>query len=187
MDKSWIKLYRKAKENKVMQDMQAWFLFSWILLSVNKDTGEWDVGRIKLANLCGLSQSSVYRTLKKLEEKYQLLKIISNNKYSTIRVVKWASYQSGNLEVNSVSNNKRTTSEQQANTIQEYKNIRSREKNEILEDSDFQKLIGLKGSLTDSQMRMKMALENSLEYKFPTWKYKEQWDQAMKYKKQNLN
>jgi len=92
-DLSWIKLYRKAKQNDIMRDPVAWFLFSWILLSVNKETGEWKIARSVLAELTGLKQSTIYDGLKRLEEKFKLTTAIPTANYTKIRVSKWSIYQ----------------------------------------------------------------------------------------------
>lgn len=115
MDNSWIKLFRKARDNQIMTDPIAWTLFSYILLTVNRETGSMRTGRIYLSTVLKVNQSTIYKALKRLSEKYGLVTTVVTTKYTEITVSKWSIYQhnesSGNSEV--------TTKEQQSNTIQE--------------------------------------------------------------------
>lgn len=65
-----------------------------------------------------MSESMVYRYINLLKD-LKMLDIKSNNKFSVISIEKWEDYQSGKEEINSKTNNKRTTSEHK----QEYKEI----------------------------------------------------------------
>lgn len=124
---SWIKLYRKAKDNDIMRDPTAWFLFSWILLSVQKDTGKWKVGRFMLADMLGIKSTTIYKTLKRLEKKYKVVTLSSNNRFTEITVLQWAKYQQQTPLVTQASNNKVTTKGQQSNnkvTLNKNKRIR---------------------------------------------------------------
>ena len=124
---SWIKLYRKAKDNDIMRDPTAWFLFSWILLSVQKDTGKWKVGRFMLADMLGIKSTTIYKTLKRLEKKYKVVTLNSNNRFTEITVLQWAKYQQQTPPVTQAGNNKVTTKGQQSNnkvTLNKNKRIR---------------------------------------------------------------
>lgn len=115
MDKTWVKLYRKARDNDIMRDPIAWTLFSYILLTVNRETGSMKTGRIYLSRMLNVHQSAIYRALKRLEKKYELCATKRTTKYTEISVLKWHVYQGKDSEVNK----SRTTTEQQPNTIQE--------------------------------------------------------------------
>ena len=115
MDKTWVKLYRKARDNEIMTDPVAWLLFSYILMSVNRETGSMKTGRIYLSAMLKIKQGTIYKALKRLSEKYHLVTTVVTTKYTEIIVSKWALYQ--NME--SQSNSGVTTKEQQSNTIQE--------------------------------------------------------------------
>lgn len=124
MDNSWVKLYRKLGDNEIMYDASALQVFIWLLIRVNKSTGEIRTGRFIIAESLELNPSTVYKILKRLEEKYKIVTLRSNNKFTTISLSNWAKYQSQTLVVTQSGNNKVTTKEQQSNTIQEYKNKR---------------------------------------------------------------
>lgn len=119
-DKSWIKLYRKARENNILQDHIAWSLFTFILLSVDRTTGTYTTGRYLLAEAVGAKPITVYKALKRLQKKYQVLEASSNNKKTTISVLNWAKYQHDEVSV--------TSKEHQSNIkVTLNKNKRSRE------------------------------------------------------------
>ena len=119
MDNTWIKLYRKARDNEIMQDPIAWILFSFILLSVDRETGSMRTGRIYLGRALRLHDSTIYKALKRLEKKYDLVTCLVTTKYTEISVSKWSAYQHAEPLGNITGNNKVTTKEQQSNTIQE--------------------------------------------------------------------
>lgn len=132
MDTTWVKLYRKARENNIMQDPIAWVLFTYILLSVDRKTGAMRTGRIYLSNALKVNESTIYKALKRLSKKYTLIELLVTTKYTEIRVLKWHLYQSTETD----GNNKVTTKEQQSNTIQEYRN----KNNTIIEKKDLQEI-----------------------------------------------
>jgi len=137
-DLSWIKLYRKAKQNDIMRDPVAWFLFSWILLSVNKETGEWKIARSVLAELTGLKQSTIYDGLKRLEEKFKLTTAIPTANYTKIRVSKWSVYQP-NKDITDRSTDSRPTSNRQQTDTYQDKRIENKEiiSKDITESTSF--------------------------------------------------
>jgi len=137
-DLSWIKLYRKAKQNDIMRDPVAWLLFSWILLSVNKETGEWKIARSVLAELTGLKQSTIYDGLKRLEEKFKLTTAIPTANYTKIRVSKWSVYQP-NKDITDRSTDSRPTSNRQQTDTYQDKRIENREiiSKDITESTSF--------------------------------------------------
>jgi len=137
-DLSWIKLYRKAKQNDIMRDPVAWFLFSWILLSVNKETGEWKIARSVLAELTGLKQSTIYDGLKRLEEKFKLTTAIPTANYTKIRVSKWSIYQP-NKDITDRSTDSRPTSNRQQTDTYQDKRIENKEiiSKDITESTSF--------------------------------------------------
>jgi len=81
------------------------------LTKVILEPGQFVFGRLSAAKECGISESMVFRCIKYLE-KNETISVKSNNKFSVITVINWALYQSDDDDLN----NKRTTSEQQANT-----------------------------------------------------------------------
>ena len=93
-DKSWVKLYRKAKDNEIMRDQAAFLLFAWILLSVDRKTGKWKIGRFLLSKLTGMKPTTARDALYRLRDKYGVLTtLVTPTKYTEISVLKWAYYQ----------------------------------------------------------------------------------------------
>lgn len=132
----WIKLHRCLLHNPlVMKDADYLAVWCYILLkATHKDypalfgdkkiilkPGQLITGRIALSKQLHISQSKVYRILKCYESEHQL-EIKVNNKGSLITIVNWELYQDNEVVSEQQMNNERTTSEQQVNTKQEYKN-----------------------------------------------------------------
>jgi len=115
----WVKFYRKAKENGILKDHKAWALFSWILLSVDRHTGKYTTGRFMLAEAVGMDESTVYKVLKRLEKKWKVVTLSSNNKYTEISLIHWDIYNPASETVTQSGSTKVTTKEQQSNTKQE--------------------------------------------------------------------
>lgn len=130
MDNTWVKLYRKLGDNEIMQDSTALQVFIWILLQVNKKTGELTTGRFIGSRELGLNSNTFYKALKRLEKKHKIVTLTSNNKYTTVSLLNWSKYNQYNESVTQSGNNKVTTKEQQSNTpiyIQDIKTYRHKE------------------------------------------------------------
>lgn len=119
----WIKLHRKVLDNDIMRDSNAWHIFTWLLLKVDRNTGHKRIGRFWVSEELGMKPSTFYDALQRLVKKYKVISVKGNNKYTDVWIVNWAKYQS----VNDDDNNKTTTNQQQDNTLQEVKNKRSEE------------------------------------------------------------
>jgi len=135
----WIKLYRKLKDSLVFDNPELLKVWIWCLLKATHDDyiqmiglqevelkkGQFIFGRKVAANELKMSESKIYRLIKKLE-KMQNLNIKANNKFSVITIENWEDYQSDNNNNEQQSeqqmNNKRTTNEQQMNTNKNIKN-----------------------------------------------------------------
>lgn len=131
MDNGWVKLYRKLATNDVMYDQKALQVFVWLLLHVDKKTGEFRTGRFIIAGSLKLNPNTVYNVLQRLEKKYLIINNKTNNKYSTISLLNWAKYQVPPLLSTQAVNNKSTTNQQQINTIQEVR-IENREITKVI-------------------------------------------------------
>lgn len=135
---SFIKLHRDLIESYCFANPNHLKVWIWLLLKANfkktyipftigrgittieLDRGQLIFGRFTAEEELGMDGSMIYRILKKLEELEQII-IEPNNKYSIISICKYDSYQNNNCEVEQQVNNKRTTDEQQVNTLQEGK------------------------------------------------------------------
>jgi hypothetical protein len=159
----WLKLHRRAIDSQVFSDPHLWHLFCWCLLRTNwKDgwfqgvkvpAGSFATGRDAAGESLGMSGSSWYRGIKKLEE-MGVIAVQPNNRFTVISVVKWSFFQNGEQQVNNERttgeqqvDNERTTSEQRMDTIEEGKKERKEEgEKERREEgpsgeSDFQQVV----------------------------------------------
>jgi len=114
----WIKIHRKIVDSDIFTDDLAFKVFMWILCTVDVKSGTKKSGRFWASEILGIKPTTYYQVLKRLEKKYQLISLKSDNKMTTILVNKWNEYQKTN-------DNKMTTNRQQNDTTQEYKNIRN--------------------------------------------------------------
>ncbi len=54
MNEGWIKLHRKILDNGILRDQNAWIVFSWLLLKVDRKTGKKIVGRFWASEELGI-------------------------------------------------------------------------------------------------------------------------------------
>lgn len=141
-DNGWIKIYRKSLENPVItKDADHFAIWNYLLLkathkkykdwfngkSVMLEPGQLITGRKKIAIRFKISESKVQRVLKCFESEQQIEQLTcSVNRLITIK--NWELYQVSEQPNERRVNNKRTTSEQRVNTIQEYKNVKNEKK-----------------------------------------------------------
>jgi hypothetical protein len=116
----------------------------WILCSVKYETGKMISGRFWGANILGLKDTTYYGILKRLEKKYDLLTLSSNNKNTVILVKNWSKYQ-GDTDIST--DNKLTTNRQQTDTIQE-------ERNKNIYTSNENKIFSYFGNLGESNQKI---------------------------------
>lgn len=104
---SWIKLHRKILFDELWTtDHAAIHIFLTLLLSVNHEKGKRDYTRAEIAEMSGLKPNTVYKILKRLERN-KMIEVIGNNRYSTVSICNWATYQSAsNSKSDNDSNNK---------------------------------------------------------------------------------
>lgn len=137
---TYIKLFRKMLTWEWYGDTNTTRVFLHILLKVNYEpsrykgheigAGECVFGRRKWAEELGLSERQVRTAIKHLKATNEIT-TKSTNRFTIIHVEKWAFWQIGegkptNKPTNSKSN-KRPTSDQQATTSKESKNVRKEE------------------------------------------------------------
>ena len=122
MIRGWIRVWRKIEDSDILRDAISLQIFIYLLAIVDKTTGDKKIGRFWVSRVLGLNPSTFYKALKRLEEKYKIVTLESNNKYTTVRFINWSKYQGAGRIVPLDGNNKVTTKEQQSNTLQEVKN-----------------------------------------------------------------
>lgn len=117
MDNTWVKLYRKLGDNEVMRDPTALQVFIWLLLNVDKKTGEFTTGRFIGSHELNINPSTFRDAVYRLKIKYKIIDTKSDNKKTVISLLKWAEYQ----EKKELTTSLTTTKRQQSDTKQEYR------------------------------------------------------------------
>ncbi len=176
MNEGWIKLHRKLKDNDIFCDPIAFTLFNWLLLSVNKETGEYKAGRYQLSEILKINSNTLYKALKRLEKKYKMVTLTSNNKYTKITLLNWSKYQDRNEIVTQDSNNKVTPGEQQSNnkvTLNKNKELRNKNKEyiNILHEDKPRELLKKRNFSEKQQLYQRICtfLEETLHTKFTNY------------------
>ena len=105
-DVGYIKLFRKLLKSPIWKSEKALKIWLWCLLSatyierdqvvgkqvIHLKKGEFVTGRLSAARDLNMSESTVYKYIKTLEN-LEMIKIKSNNKFSVISIEKWENYQ----------------------------------------------------------------------------------------------
>lgn len=137
----WIKLHRQLKDSLVFDNPELLKVWIWCLLKathkehkqlvglqeVALKEGQFIFGRKKAASELNITESKVYRLMKRLESMNNI-NMKSNNKYTVVSIENWALYQGENSINEQQMNNKRTTNEQQMNTNKNVKNVKNDKK-----------------------------------------------------------
>lgn len=115
MENTWVKLYRKLGNNEVMRDPTALQVLIWLLINVDKTNGEFTTGRFVGAHELGINPSTFRDAVYRLKIKYKIIDTTSDNKKTTISLLKWSEYQSKQITTTPPT----TTGRQQSDTKQE--------------------------------------------------------------------
>lgn len=170
-DTSYIKLFRKILKSPIWDNEKALKIWIWCLLKathterkqlvgqqiVDLEKGQFIFGRKKASEELKMTESTIYKYIKLLEE-LQMLTVNSNNKFSVVSIEKWENYQVEELKNNS----KETTKEQQSNTNKNVKNIylfifnKYREK---VREAGFSQKLKLMREIKDSNEYQQLSLE----------------------------
>jgi hypothetical protein len=136
----WIKLYKKFKKWGWYDSSEMVHLFIHLLLSANHQDKEWRgmvikrgqvvIGREKLSKTLGMSVRTLRTCMTRLKSTSEIT-TQTTNRFTIITLVKYDLYQYRDYKATSrkigQATNKRPTSDQQATTTKEYKNIRNKE------------------------------------------------------------
>jgi hypothetical protein len=185
----WIKIHRKLWSNPISRRPEyAWLWITLISLANHSDSsfiwngrrqklrrGQLLTGRKALSAKTGISQSSVYRILKYLENEQQIEQH-KTSKFTVITVINYDEYQQGEQQCEQQMNNRWTTDEQQMNTYKNNKKNNKNEKKEIYNLSWFRKnkdriITEVKGKYPNKNVEK--AYQDCLEYaeiNAPKWK-----------------
>ena len=145
MDTGWVKIYRSLIGWEWYTDSKTLRLWVHILLNVNYEQKRWK-GRViqpgemvtsiaHLAEGSGLSVRSVRTALEHLKMTGEVT-CETTNKYTVIKVVKWADFQGddsltdkqNDTQADTQVTNKRQTNDKQTTTTKEYKEIKNEKK-----------------------------------------------------------
>lgn len=144
-DGGWIKLHRKIWQNPIVtKDPDHFTLWIYLLTHathqdfdtlwqgerITLHAGQLITGRKKLSKELHICDSKVNRILQVLKSEHQIEQQTSN-KGSLITILAWDKYQINEQQNEQQLNIKRTATEHQLNTIQEYKNINNKKEQEI--------------------------------------------------------
>ena len=136
-EKGWIKLHRKVLDNPVVcRDSDHLAIWIYLLLNATHEDyetwfggkkitlhpGQLVTGRKIIAKTLRISEAKTQRVLTCLENEHQIEQQ-TTTKGRVISLLNWSRYQDAEQQTEQQVNNKRTTTEQQVNTIQEHKNI----------------------------------------------------------------
>lgn len=91
--KGYIRLHRKIEENNfLMQDNNAYIVFTKLLILVGREKGQWAGGRKQLSKRVNLAESTLYKAINRLERE-QLISVTRNKRYSIYHICNWHNYQ----------------------------------------------------------------------------------------------
>ncbi|MDQ5950983.1 MAG: hypothetical protein QG639_260 [Patescibacteria group bacterium] len=134
----YIKLWRKVGDSSLWQDLNAWRVFEWLLLNVDYKTGIGTFGRAQIARATGLKDNTVYKVTGRLHEKYQVINIKSNNKFTEFSVTNWAKYQQ---DIDEVTGSVHEKEQERPRNVTLYKEERNKNKEYIRESNSVQYLL----------------------------------------------
>jgi hypothetical protein len=171
----WVKFHRKIIDNPIFRhDKNAYIVFTYLLLLVNRKNGTYDCGRFQLAEIIGgIKPTTLYKTLSRLQTA-KMITQVSNNRYTTICICNWKEYQGdGNtseehLGNNQVTLNKKLRREEEhttAKAVIDYYNLVFN-KNVHTTPGRYQKIERRMESLHITTEDVKLAIDNARSHDF---------------------
>ena len=124
-----------------MRDFTAWGIFTWIMLTVDRKTGEMKLGRIWASEYFEMKPTTFRDALYRLRDKYMVIATSSDNRKTTIRVLNWAKYQDKEQATPEVTPTKRQPDANKTPLIQEYKNKELKNNDKSLQNVEVSQLI----------------------------------------------
>lgn len=136
---NYIKLFRKFQKWGWYNDPATKSVFLHLLLKANWQDGEYHghkvgkgevvFGRKKFAKDLGLSEQQVRTAIKHLHESGEISTTKTTNRFTIIKVEKWALYQGNNEASNQQTNQQATNKQPTTNHIQEEKEGKKKKRN----------------------------------------------------------
>lgn len=122
-NQGWIKLYRKIGDHEIIRDAYGLQIFIWLLIHVDRATGQYTSGRFVMSEALKIKPRTLHKVVtERLQNRYHLVTLLSDNKKTTFSICKWQSYQENS---DTKSDTKVTPGGQQSDTKQE---VRSKNK-----------------------------------------------------------
>ena len=116
-NQGWIKLYRKIGDHEIIRDAYGLQIFIWILIHVDLTTGQYTSGRFVMSEALKIKPRTLHKVVtERLQNRYHLVTLLSDNKKTTFSICKWKSYQENS---DTKSDTKVTPGGQQSDTKQE--------------------------------------------------------------------
>lgn len=136
MEETYIKLFRRFTTWGWFQKSEMVHLFIYLLIKAHRfpgyyqgiwlETGQLVTGRKTLSKATGISEQTIRTCLTRLEQTGEI-SIKSTNKYTTVTILNYSTYQSDSLETNQQLTKGQPTINQESTTIKESKNVRKKE------------------------------------------------------------
>jgi len=121
-----------------MTDQTALQIFIWILISVDYKTGKMISGRFWASKELQIKPRTFHKALtERLQDRYKLVTLSSDNKNTTILVNNWHKFQQAS---DTSSDSSVTTKGQQSDTKQEYKEIKEVKNRSLTDNLDIPKI-----------------------------------------------
>lgn len=154
MADGWIKLHRCLMNKAIFDNEKLLKVFIWCLLKASRKEreqavglqkvllapGQFIYGRNRASQELNMPGTTIHRYMTYLKDN-RTIDIKPNNKFSVVTVVNWGFYQSQEEEVDSKTDNKRTTNGQQMDTNKNSKNSKNVNKDIIREFTSNENLI----------------------------------------------
>lgn len=125
--------------------------------------GQLTCGQNQLSLWSGVPRGTVHRILETFKNEQQIEQQTSN-KMSLITILNWSKYQDDEQQNEQQTNNKRTTDEQQMNTPQEVKKLRSKEINKTTQ-TDFSEKLEEQKQQNPKDQRIEQAIADFRSYR----------------------
>ena len=137
----WIKIHRKFLEWEWFNKSEAVHLFMYMLLKANHKDGKWQGMEVKrgqfisslgkISSDTGISLQTLRTLLKKLESTNEI-EVKSTNKFTTVTICKYDSYQDETEDTNKQLTNNQQTTNKQLTTNKNDKNNKNEKNNKFI-------------------------------------------------------
>lgn len=172
----WIKLHRKIIDKGFYsKDSEKVHLWIHLLIKANREpreeylgripiickSGQFTCGRKQLSIETGICESKIERILTYFEKIEHQIEQQKTSKNRLISICSWGQYQSSEQQSEQQVNNNRTTSEQQVNTLQEYKEVKEYKEKDIFNFKKSVLSLGVSENIIDDWLSLRKSKKAS--------------------------